>query len=96
MKINEIISCGASVTVAVTPTDLKEFALYLIDEAKKMAKADDRQETYLTAKEAAERLNVSANTLWRWRKENYLVPSKVGNKSYYKLSDIERLKGGLK
>lgn len=92
--ISNLINSGASVTVAVTPTDLKEFALYLIDEAKKMAKEEARQETYLTAKEVSERLNVSKNTLWRWRKENYLVPSKVGNKCYYKLSDIERLKGG--
>ncbi len=92
--INDFINCGASVTVAVTPTDLKEFALYLIDEAKKMAKAEERPETYLTAKEVAERLNVSDNTLWRWRNTGYLVPSKVGNRSYYRLSDIERLKGG--
>lgn len=94
MNLKNFIKCGASVTVAVTPTDLKEFALYLIDEAKKMAKGEERPETYLTANEVSERLNVSKNTLWRWRKENYLVPSKVGNRSYYRLSDIERLKGG--
>lgn len=92
--ISNLINSGASVTVAVTPTDLKEFALYLIDEAKKMAKEEARQEAYLTVKEVSERLNVSKNTLWRWRKENYLLPSKVGSKCYYKLSDIERLKGG--
>jgi hypothetical protein len=32
--------------------------------------------------------------LWRWKKTKYLVPSKVGNSVYYKLSDIEKLLEG--
>lgn len=89
-----MLESGANVSIMVTPTDLKEFALSLIQEAAKMGSEQKTPESYLTKKEAAEKLNVSENTLWRWKRTKYLVPSKVGNAVYYKLSDIERLLEG--
>lgn len=92
MKIAELIETGSGVNITVTPLELKEFALTIIDEAKAM-KATER-ENYLTAKETAEKLGVTTNTLWRWQKINYLVPIKVGSKSLYKESDITKLMEG--
>ena len=94
MRIETLLESGANVSIMVTPTDLKEFALSLIQEAAKMGSEQKTPESYLTQKEAAEKLNVSENTLWRWKKTKYLVPSKVGNSVYYKLSDIEKLLEG--
>lgn len=94
MNINTLLESGANVSITVTPTDLKEFALSLIQEAVEIGKKQRKPERYLTQKEVAEKLNVSENTLWRWRKTGYLVPSKVGNAVHYKLSDIENLLEG--
>ena len=94
MNINTLLQSGANVSITVTPTDLKEFALSLIQEAVEIGKKQRKPERYLTQKEAAEKLNVSENTLWRWRKIGYLIPSKVGKAAHYKLSDIENLLEG--
>lgn len=94
MQIKKLMESGANVAITVTPTDLKEFALSLIDEAINIGRKQKIPESYLTQKEVAEKLNVSENTLWRWKKTKYLVPSKVGNSVYYKLSDIEKLLEG--
>lgn len=94
MRIETLLESGANVAITVTPTDLKEFALSLINEAINIGSKQKTPESYLTQKEAAEKLNVSENTLWRWKKTKYLVPSKVRNSVYYKLSDIEKLLEG--
>ena len=94
MRIKTLIESGTNVSITVTPADLKEFALNLIDEAINIGSKQKTPESYLTQKEAAKRLNVSENTLWRWKKTKYLVPSKVGNSVYYKSSDIEKLLEG--
>jgi len=94
MIIESLLESGANVLITITPTDLKEFAVSLINEAINIGSKQKMPESYLTQKEVAEKLNVSENTLWRWKKIKYLVPSKVGNSVYYKLSDIERLLEG--
>jgi len=55
------------------------------------AKKTDR---YLTIKQAAERLGVTKTTLWRWEKENYLLPVRFGSKVRYRESDIIALMEG--
>ena len=79
--------------IIVTPTDLKEFALNIIEQAQ-MAKAKEEPEQYLSTNEASKTLKVSINTLWRWNKEKYLCPIKVGHRSVYKLSEITKLMEG--
>lgn len=92
MNVRELILSGANVTVTLSPTDLHEFGMALINEA--IAQRDKLRvpETYLTSKEASELLGVTASTLWRWGKEGYLKPIKLGRKSRYKLSDINHIK----
>ena len=46
--------------------------------------------------ETATELSVDKSTLWRWQRQNYLTPIKVGGKKKYRLSDVERiLKGAI-
>lgn len=59
---------------------------------------EERQERYLTRSEAAQTLNVDVSTLWRWAKNEILVPVKMGKKTYYRESDVKKamMKGGIK
>ena len=90
MNINELLTSGANVAITITPTDLKEFALFLVDELSSKNQ-DSEPETYMTPDEVADKLSVSKNTLWRWERTGYLVPVKVGRKSLYKRSEIDSL-----
>ena len=62
MNIFNLIESGANVAITVTPTDLKEFALNIIEQAQ-MAKAKEETEQYLSTNEASKTLKVSINTL---------------------------------
>lgn len=92
MSISTFIS-QPNITVAVTPADLRDFAQVIIErtfsEISKMK--EQTSERYLTPDETAAMLGVSKNTLWRWNKEGYLCPIKVGRKSLYPHSVVEQL-----
>lgn len=60
----------------------------LIDDEKKNLSAE---QVTLTMEEVMDRYDVSKSTLWRWKKEGYLVPDMLGRKSFYKLSEIEKV-----
>lgn len=53
-----------------------------------------KKETYISANQVSNLLGVSKPTLWRWEKENYLVPVRVGNKLRYKESEVKQLMEG--
>lgn len=44
---------------------------------------------YLTRNEVAELLKCDLSTLWNWQKKGKLIPYGIGNRIYYKRSDIE-------
>lgn len=91
MNINDLLVSGANVAITITPTDLKEFALMLIDETLAAKNQKPAPETYLTPDDVASALGVSKNTLWRWDKMGYLKPVKVGRKPLYKRSEVDGL-----
>lgn len=85
---------GMTVNVTVSLADLREFALELIEESRRMgeATAQDADEE-MSAADVRKRLGVSKGTLWRWEKGGYLVPAgRVGRKVIYRRSQIESLK----
>ena len=43
----------------------------------------------LTRSEVAELLKVDLSTLWNWQKKGKLIPVGIGNRVYYRRSDIE-------
>lgn len=54
-------------------------------------------EVLLSREETMEKFRISSATIWRWKKNGYLVPVKVGSMDRYRLSDINALltrKGG--
>jgi len=48
----------------------------------------------LSTHKVSEILDVDKSTLWRWAKAGYLVPIKIGTKTRYRKSDIEKLLSG--
>lgn len=95
MNIKDLIQADCSVAITVTPADLREFALEIVNEVL-TARLSVKEETYMTPDEAAKLMGVSKGTLWRWEKEKYLTPFRVGRKPRYKRSELDALMTGDK
>ena len=54
-------------------------------------KTDAKKETFLDNQEFLLLLKISKRTAQTWRDEGKISFSQVGNKIYYKLSDVEKL-----
>ena len=79
MNITSIMS-QPNITVAVTPTDLQEFAQTIIERTfcEVSKNKEQKSEQYLTPNETAAMLSVSKNSLWRWNKVGVPVPCRSG------------------
>lgn len=94
--ITDILESKENVLLVVSMSDLKELFNHIIDEreAEKQAVADNKHDNELVnADDTAKILGVKTNTLWRWGRSGYLIPVKIGRKSFYKQADIDRIKG---
>ncbi len=78
--------------------DLHEVFSELMKElSDKAENLKEEKGTLLTTEQTMKMLGCSRPTLWRWKKEGYLVPIKVGGKPLYQLEDINKvLKRGEK
>ena len=86
MAINDLLrNDGSGTLLLVTPTDLKEFALTVIDEFKNQCPQDEK---LYTPTEFAARYGVRKETLWRWCQAGILKKTVIGGKVYYKDSDL--------
>lgn len=94
MTINEIMQTGANVQLVINALDLKEAFLQWNAEVKQSKPAEAKEESYLSAKETADKLGVDISTLWRWNRSGYLKKIKVGNKTRYRESDVLKLMEG--
>ena len=94
MNIQKMIESGSNALFVVSGGDLQEFALALISETQKLKESEMKDEKFLSVDEVAEELKVTKPTLWRWDKNGYLQPVKVGRKCLYRLSDINSLREG--
>lgn len=89
MKISEIVNRNVPLQVVVNVADLKELFLDWKEESELNRKKET--ETLLTPDEVASKYRISKVTLWRWAKDGLLKPVKMGRKSFYRQSDIERV-----
>jgi hypothetical protein len=90
MNIKDLIN-ETNITISVGLNDLKEFANDLIQQTKREMEdlvVAEKSETYISRQQASEMLDVSPCTLWRWAKQDYLVPVSIGGKKKYRMSDI--------
>ena len=86
--IEKIFESGSNIQVTVAAKDLRDFAQYMINEAKSL-KNSSKEEEYLSPKRVCERLEICETTLWNWQNRKYLVPIKVGGLKRYRKSDID-------
>lgn len=94
--ITDIINQKENVLLIVSLNDLKEVVRQIYDERNAEIKAiADNQQDYelLSADDTASLLGVKKNSLWRWSKNGYLTPVKIGRKCYYRRVDINRIQG---
>jgi len=99
MAIKDIFESYGNVQIVVSAADLKEFALSLIEDVKAMSASENpeqlpRSDEFLTSEEVMKIVKVKKVTLWRWAKEKYLVPVKVGKSNLYRKSDVQRITEG--
>jgi predicted DNA-binding transcriptional regulator AlpA len=93
-QLVELASSCPGLMVTVKCSDLIEAFRLVVDETKlqrEQVSSDQTTETYLTEEEVKQLLGVSHSTLWRWQKQEYLSPVKIGRKNRYMKSEIEAL-----
>ena len=88
MNITEI-SSNSQIQLVLNKADLKELFLEWKEESELNRKKET--ETLLTPDEVASKYRISKVTLWRWAKDGLLKPVKMGRKSFYRQSYIERV-----
>lgn len=89
-----ITSATDNVILQVSASDLRAVIGEMYQkEQERTAKivAEHRERPTIDRREAAKMLSVTLSTLWRWAKEGYLVPVKIGSKVLYRASDIEKM-----
>ena len=98
MGIKDILSSGANVSITVTADDLRVFLAEVAQEVmnkEKAAEAARNADETMTQKEVCKFLNISKSTLWRWERDNYLLPTgRMGRSPQYLKSDVQRIKKG--
>jgi len=93
MAINDLLN-ERNLSITVGFNDLKVIVKEMIEDTKREFEnlvVAQKSETYISRQRTSEMLGVDLSTLWRWAKQNYLVPVSVGGKKWYKTSDINRM-----
>lgn len=95
MSIHDIIESGANVTIAVSASDLRDFARKIVEETRQELVreiTEEKSEVYYSVDQVMSILNVSKMTLWRWnKKDDFLHPIKVGGLLRYRKSDVDKI-----
>ncbi|MGS2725262.1 helix-turn-helix domain-containing protein [Psychroserpens sp. BH13MA-6] len=75
----------------ITPSELKELISDTLDkklEQLQTTTSTKSEEDLMTVEETLKLLKCSKQALWNWRKNGILPSYRVGNRVYYKKSDI--------
>lgn len=85
MNIRNIMEQGSATMLVVSPMELREFAISVVEEMSRV-----QEEPKFTAAEFAQRHKVDKSTIYRWRKAGILKPLVIGGKRYYRDSDLSQ------
>lgn len=89
MKINELLSMNANVSITVTASDLKEFLLEVLKVQQELSPIEGENKLLISIDEACAMLNSARSTLWGWERDGKLIPvSRMGKRVMYRRSDI--------
>lgn len=94
--IKNLINEDNDIQIVIRSSQLEELADMLwkrMQEKNREREETERNRTISKAK-ACEMLEKDPTTLWRWEKEGYLTPVKVGGRTNYRLGDIQDIIDG--
>ena len=97
-NVIELAKQCPDVTISLKAGELIEAIDYCVNKTRKDLEqqiTDANTETYPSPAQVAKILDVDKSTLWRWSKQNYLIPIEIGGKRRYRMSDVKQiLEGG--
>ena len=103
VDIIELATQCPDLTISVKASDLLSAGRKIKEELLEELKTErpepqvPEDEVLLSREETMEKFRISSATIWRWKKNGYLIPVKVGSMDRYRLSDINTIlvkKGG--
>ena len=93
MNLYDLLHAADSLNITINAGQLIEAIDYCVhktaQELERLRKPEPEQ--LISRYKAAEILDVDLSTLWRWNKEGYLLPVKIGGKRRYRMSDVQGL-----
>lgn len=83
-------------TITITLEDLlksQEIMMRRVreEERREMQREAGLLDDLIPKAEVQKKLCINPSTLWRWEKDGYLKPVKIGTKAYYRVSSVERI-----
>ena len=95
MQLFELSKMYPDLNVKIKLGELKEAVEFCIRMTyNEITQREKEEDTFPTPTEVTKLLGVSRSTLWRWAKQNYLMPIEVGGKRRYRMSDVKALLNG--
>jgi len=85
---------GIIKSAPTTPESQTSAEAVIATEAKRSTDMTLAAKSHISTKEAAQMLGKKEITLWRWAKEGYLVPVKVGRSNRYKIEEVQAILDG--
>lgn len=98
-KLIELAKQCPDVTISLKVGELIEAIDYAVKKTRQELEqqiTDANTETYPSPAQVAKILDVDLSTLWRWKKQGYLVPIEIGGKRRYRMSDVNAILGKKK
>ena len=97
-SLYEILNESPNLNVTINAGQLKECIDYAVQKTRRELEEhviNEKTEKFFTAEQTAEMLGTTKVTMWRWGKQGYLVPRRIGGMIRYSSFDVQRiLKGG--
>lgn len=97
MNLHDLLLNNPDVNITVSGKDLLEFGQSIAKQSTEVVLQAQDEKTF-SAKDIESKFGICAATRWRWDKLGILKGSKVGNRIYYRESDVKALleKKGMK
>jgi len=95
MSLIEMAQAFPDMNITIKAADLlaafETTARKILQDAEQQHRRHERSAgcKLIEAEKVRQGLKVSTTTLWRWKRQGYLVPVKFGGKAYYRQEDID-------
>ena len=94
MNMYDLLQTSSGVNITINAGQLVEAIDYCVEKTRKELELKiekEKRECYLSPDDVCAKLSVTRSILWRYEKEGYLIPVRVGGKVKYASSKIDEL-----